>query len=214
MLLSRRMGGRRSRTVRRLLAAALLVAAGALALTPNHTTEGTAVLAAAHDLPVGTVLTLADLRTITLPTPPDGALPAAAAGSSVGRVLASPVRGGETLTDVRILSDQGPDPGPGRVALPIPIGDRAVAALLRPGMRITLVGVTGGGSGGIDGSRQDTVQASSLTSAAIVLATSADQGSDLSRGQANTVLVSVPADAAPAVTAASVADTLLVQFGP
>lgn len=209
MLLSRRRGGRRSRTVRRLVAVALLLAAGALALAPGRGTEGRAVLVAAHDLPVGTVLTASDLRTAAVPAPPDGALPAADPGVATGRAVASPVRRGEVLTDVRLLGDGGPDPGPGRVALPIPVGDRTVAGLLRPGMRVTLVGVSGGSSGGAPG----TVRASPLTGAAIVLATASDPDQASARGGAVTVLVSVPAEVAPTVTAAAVADSLLVQFG-
>lgn len=207
------MGGRRRRALRRLLAVTLLIAAGGLALAPDRATEGTSVLAAARDLPVGAVLTAADLRTVTVPAPPDGALPAAGAGDIAGRALASPVRRGETLTDVRILSDQGPDPGPGRVALPIPVSDQAVAGLLRPGMRITLVGVASD-TNDIGGPSAPSVRASPLTDSAIVLAASADPDSAPGRGRAGTVLVSVPADAAPAVTAASVAEALLVQFGP
>lgn len=199
-----RMGGRRSRAARRAVSIVLLLAAGALALTPADAANGTAVLTVVRDLPVGTVLAAGDLRAAMVTDPPDGALGADSARATVGQVLASPVRRGETLTDARLLSDQGPDPGAGRVALPITTGDAAVRALLRPGMHITLVRVTSG----FDDRAE--VRASPLTSEAVVLAVAAEASGQRSA----TVIVSVPAAVASAVTAASVADALLVQFGP
>jgi Flp pilus assembly protein CpaB len=105
---------RRCERRRRLIAAALAAVAvisGYLALRP---TVGPAVLVAARDLSPG-LLRPGDLRAVALPHPPDGALRTGA----TGRVLATAMRRGEPLTDVRLLDSLRLPPG--AVATPVRI---------------------------------------------------------------------------------------------
>ena len=144
MAISRRRGGRRPRNLRRALAAALFIAAGVIAVTGRAgPLPGVAVIAVARDLPAGTELVNSDLVSVNVTSPPSGAVRQLGAG--VGRLLAGPVRRGEVLTDVRLVSDQGPDPGPGRVAVPVPV-DPATVELLRPGAHVAVLAVTEAGA--------------------------------------------------------------------
>lgn len=125
-------------THRRLLAAALTavaVAAGlqAAAAPPPVTV---AVTVAARDVPAGEVLRDADLATadFALGTAPDDL-----ATDAVGRVLASPLRRGEPVTDVRLLGPALTEAHPGRVALPVRLPDAGMAGLLRVGDVVDLV---------------------------------------------------------------------------
>jgi Flp pilus assembly protein CpaB len=119
------------------LAAGTAVAAGlqAAAAPPPPTTT---VLTAARDLPGGTVVRASDLvRTEFTPASvPAGAVTAAAA---LGRTTAAPVRAGEPLTDVRLVSGSLLDGYPGRVAAPVRIGDSGAVDLLRIGDRVDVV---------------------------------------------------------------------------
>lgn len=123
---------------RRLLAAvlaAVAVAAGlqAAAAPPPATTR---VTVAARDLPAGIALTPADLTTAAYApdTVPDDLAPAAA-----GRVLASPLRRGEPVTDARLVGPGLTEGHPGLVALPVRLPDAGMAGLLREGDVVDLV---------------------------------------------------------------------------
>jgi Flp pilus assembly protein CpaB len=137
-----------SRAVRRhraLLAAGLTAAAVATALpvlapSPPDTTS---VVAAGHDLVPGQVLTADDLRTVSLPKAPDGAITDLSA--LVGRSVAGPVRRGEPLTDVRLLG-AGLVQGADLVAAQVRLADPAGAALLHAGDRVDVLSVPTDGS--------------------------------------------------------------------
>lgn len=127
---------------RRLLAAGLAVGAVAFGLAavrpaPPPTVR---VVAAAQDLDAGTRLERTHLTTVDLPTGavPDGAL--RAPDDARGRVIATPTRRGEPLTDVRL---SGPELlsgyGDGLVAAPVRIFDPGTARLLRPGDRVDVL---------------------------------------------------------------------------
>ena len=94
------------------------------------------MLTAARDLPAGTTLERDDLASVDYAagTAPDGL-----ADDAVGRVLASPVRAGEPLTDVRLVGAPLAAAYPDAVALPVRLPDAGMAALLRVGDRIDLV---------------------------------------------------------------------------
>ncbi|WP_318306146.1 SAF domain-containing protein [Amycolatopsis solani] len=135
-----RLRGRRTRLIRRWLAACLVLAAALLFVHPGSArgapTDPTVV--AAHDLPAGASLRAADVRLADLPgdARPSGAL------SSLdlvdGRSLAGAVRAGEPLTDVRLAAI--PAPGdPGTATVPVRLADAAVAELLTPGSRVDVV---------------------------------------------------------------------------
>jgi Flp pilus assembly protein CpaB len=107
------------------------------------------VAAAAHDLSGGTTISAGDLRILSVPpeSVPAGAFTDAA--TLRGRVLAGPVRSGETITDVRLVgSALLAGYGNGLVAAPVRIADAAAAALLRPGDVIDVLAADGGGADG------------------------------------------------------------------
>lgn len=125
---------------RRAIAAALTGAAVVCALSVLRPPppERIAVLAAAEDLAGGTRLSKTDLTTVALrpAVVPAGAL---RAGTDVtGRILASPARKGEPLTDVRLagpplLSEDE------LVATPVRIADAGVTRLLHAGDQIDVL---------------------------------------------------------------------------
>ncbi|GAA4063830.1 SAF domain-containing protein [Actinomadura miaoliensis] len=119
------------------LSAALATGLAVLALRPPPVAT-VRVLAAARDLPSGTVLSARDLRPLSLP--PDAVPAGALRANAVGRTLAGPMRRGEPLTDARLLTSgllRGY--GANTVATPIRIADAGVARLLRPGDRIDVL---------------------------------------------------------------------------
>lgn len=192
---ARRRGGRRSRIVRRSLAALLLITAGVLALTGTPGQDpGTRVVSVARDLPTGTTLAASDLLVVALPGVPDGALHAV--GEAAGHVLSSPVRRGEVLTDLRLVTSGRPDAGPGRVAVPVRPADPATVDLLNPGVHVAVLAVTPDG------------RPTLLAPDAVVLAVppvSSDRATRL-------VVLAVPAAAADRITAAGVVGTVALRF--
>ena len=137
---------------RRVLAAGLLAGSAACAISavspaPPPSAE---VAAAARDLSGGTTISADDLRIVKVP--PDS-VPAGAISDEAqltGRVLAAPVRAGETITDVRLV---GPallaGYGNQLVAAPVRIADAGSAALLQPGDLIDVLAADGvGGTNG------------------------------------------------------------------
>lgn len=116
------------------LAALPVLAPGAGATVP--------VLTAARDLRWGAPLTPADLAVTQMParSVPDGAL--ASASDARGRLVASPVRRGEPITDVRLV---GPSllSEPGLVAVGVRIADAGLAALVRPGSVVDVLAAIG-----------------------------------------------------------------------
>ena len=99
-----------TRTVaaRRVAAAGLVVLAAVVALRPDPSAGTTVVVVAARDLTPGIELTTEDLRleSRSATSIPDGSQPDLDA--LTGSMLAGPVRRGEVLTDVRLLSPRPP----------------------------------------------------------------------------------------------------------
>src|SRR3954470_4062711 len=126
---------------RRLLAACAAVVA-VLALmqaTSAPPPRRTPVLTASHDIPAGAVVGADDLTTV--PFDP-GSVPAgvlAGAADAIGRTTAGPVRRGEAITDVRLVTGRLLSGHPDLVAVPVRIGDPGVVRLLRVGDRVDLV---------------------------------------------------------------------------
>lgn len=118
-----------------LVAAAVATALGTVAPSEQ---PAVAVVAAATDLPAGTVLDVGDVVPVLLPhdVVPAGALRAVT--DAVGRHLAGPVRAGEALTDVRLLGSGLLTAGR-HVAVPVRVAEPAVAALLRAGDRVDVL---------------------------------------------------------------------------
>src|SRR5664279_3479176 len=176
----RRRGGRASRVARRALALVLVVIAGIIALGPRRAAEpGSPVLVLTRDLPIGATI--------------------AVAGSAIaiGRVLAGPTRRGEVLTDVRLAGTVGPDPGPGRVAVPVRPADPAVVDLLGTGMHVAVIAVDEDGS------------AELLAPDAVVLSIVAESA----RGRGDRpVVLAVPAETADRIAATALTGTIAVRF--
>lgn len=132
---------RAARWHRRLLAAGLAaagVAFGLQALAPPEP-ELVTLMSAARDLPGGEVPTADDLRQINVPA---GLVPAGALHPTddVARLLAGPMRAGETLTDAAFVSPSSVDRyGSELVATTVQLGDSTIVSLLRPGDRVDIV---------------------------------------------------------------------------
>lgn len=126
---------------RRLLAAVAAAAAVAAGLqaTAAPPAETTLVLTASRDLPSGTVLAPGDLEAVPFDpdTVPSGVI--ASRSAAVGRTTAGPVRAGEPVTDVRMVSGSLLAAFPGDVATPVRIGDPAAVALLEVGDRVDVL---------------------------------------------------------------------------
>lgn len=196
-----RRNGRHARIIRRIAAALLLVAAGVIAVTDStaDTADGATVQVVARDLPTGATLQASDLRTIAVRSPPDGALPAQSAAA--GRVLAGPIRKGEIVTDVRLLSAAGPSPGPGQAAVPVRPDDSATVALLTPGMRVAVIGV------------DQTGAASTLTDQAVVLwIPEQDPGTIGAPAAGRLVVLGVPRAVADTVAATAITGSIGLRF--
>jgi len=123
---------------RRLLAGLLTAVAVAAGL---HTARAAPppqvqVLVAAHDLPAGAVVATDDVRRVGFAP---GSVPDGAARDPTGRTLASPLRAGEPLTDVRLVGPALTDGYPGLVAVPVRLPDPGMAGLLRVGDRVDLI---------------------------------------------------------------------------
>jgi pilus assembly protein CpaB len=132
--------GSRRRLIAALLAGVAVLSTLSALRPPAIATVG--IWAAARDLTGGAALAPADVRVERLPATdvPTGALNATQ--PIVGRMLAAPVRRGEVLTDVRLLSTAlltalGTS---GLVAVPVRVADGpATAALVQPGDRVDVV---------------------------------------------------------------------------
>lgn len=198
---------------RRLLAAGLAAGSVAFALQALDPPPppGTDVVVAAHDLAAGTVLSTGDLRLVHRPTGevPRGALSLAA--MATGRPVASAVRRGEVLTDVRLVG-----PGvlrglaAGTVAAPVRIADADSAALLRPGDVIDLLAASAT-------PEAPAGEARLVASSVRVLLAPRQQRSGLTAGLSNgaLLLVATSASTAARLAAAAVTDRLSVVLrGP
>jgi Flp pilus assembly protein CpaB len=120
------------------LSATVAVAAGLQAASPAPPPR-TLVLTAVRDIGAGVVVRAADLR--RTPYDPD-TVPAGAfrrESAAVGRTTTGPVRAGEPMTDVRLVTASLLDGYPGLVAVPVRIGDPGAVRLLRVGDRVDLL---------------------------------------------------------------------------
>lgn len=192
------------------LAAAAACALLALAPPAEHLRE---VTVAAHDLAAGTTLGADDLTTRHAPPAvvPAHALEAAALR---GAVLASGVRTGEFVTDVRVAgAGLAAAAGRGRVVVPLSIEDANALLPVRPGDLIDVIAATSGAtvpdpsvqipaSSGSDGSRG----ASFVARGALVLAVPGPVGGGLlSAGSARRTSLMVSVTPAEALTLAQAA---------
>ena len=155
---------------------------------------------AARDLAAGDAVSSTDLTTARVPpgTVPDGAVAAAA-----GSVLATPVRRGEPITDVRLVGPALTTGHPGLVALPVRLPDGAMVGLLDAGDRIDLYAVASSGSADAAGSESAGSESTGSESARSESVGSARPFGEATRVAAGVLVLAVPAqkEAGTAVTA-------------
>ena len=166
-----------------------------MALAPERVTEGQPVVVLTRDLPIGARLEPQDLEVMRAEQVPDGAVgdPALA----IGQILAGQARRGEVVTDVRLADPSGPQPGPGRAAVPVRPADPAIADLLEPGMHVAVILVGEAG------------EATVLATDAVVLVVP-DRPD---RGNAERpIVLAVPAESADRIVAAALAGTIGLRF--
>lgn len=179
------------------LTASLAAAAGLQAVSPPAEPSTTA-LTAAHDLPAGARISESDLvqAAVSPAQLPVGAL--TSAQTVVGRTTTGPVRAGEMLTDVRLLSGSLLDGYPGRVAAPVRIADPGATGLLRIGDRVDVIAAD----------PQGRTDATLVAEAAPVVALPRAEDSSLASG--GLVVLAVSEETARALAAAAVTGYLSV----
>ncbi|WP_214326035.1 flagellar biosynthesis protein FlgA [Nonomuraea sediminis] len=171
---------RRFARLRRLIASVLTGLAVLTALLTVRPAGPDPILVAARDLAPG-VLEPGDLRAAPVDPPPDGAL----RSGGIGQVLATAMRKGEPLTDVRLLPHM-PLP-PGAVAAPVRIADRDAVRLIAPGSIVGVLAAWEGQSAQLvaDDVRVVTIPASKDEHGAlVVLAATPTQAGQLAAAQA------------------------------
>ncbi|GLZ41775.1 Flp pilus assembly protein CpaB [Actinokineospora sp. NBRC 105648] len=131
----------RAITLRRIVAAALVVPAAAIALRPPPADDSVPLLVAARALAPGVALTAADVRVVR--APPDLRPPSAIANPDEipGRVPAAAIDPGEPITGVRLVGRENiaATMGEDAAAVPVRLADPGVAGLLRPGARVDVI---------------------------------------------------------------------------
>lgn len=188
------------------MAIALLAAAGALALAgPREVQPGVPVVTIRSDLPAGTVLTQEDLVLVRTLAAPAGAYTDTVAAQ--GMSLSAAVRQGEIVTDARVVPAGGPDPGPGRVAVPIRVDDAATADLLAPGTHLTVLRIDESGA-----TSRVAVDAVVLATAATAPAGSGIGSSTSPASAGRLVVLAVTAREADPLAAASTLGQIAVRF--
>lgn len=197
-----RPGWARTVNARRAVAAALVVLAAVLAVRGDPARRSVAVVVAAHDLSPGHVLAPHDLRSVVLPA---GAVPEGVVREVTrvtGRTVAGGVRGGEPITDVRVL---GPALAslathrPDATSVPVRLSDADVADLLRSGDEVNVL---------VLGEEAGSVRV--LTRGAVVLAV--PPAPARGNGKGRMVVLGVALDDAAAVAAASLQGQVTVTF--
>lgn len=159
------------------------------------------VAVAARDLPAGRTLTSSDLSMRSLA---DASLPAGLVADPEGETLATPVRRGEPLTDVRLSDEALLESYPLLSAVPLRLPDRGAAALLAPGDRIDVWATDPQGTG-----------ARLLLDRAPVLAMPPDSDAQGQAGgplEGRLVVLGVPPGLRQSVAEAAVRDFLSVSF--
>jgi Flp pilus assembly protein CpaB len=188
---------------RRLLAAlltgvAVLAGVRAVAAPPEATVP---VVVAARDLPAGSTVSADDLALIEFRP---GSEPAGLVTDPTGRLVTSPVRRGEPLTDVRLLGPSLTEGRPGMVATPVRLPDAATAALLHTGDLVDVLAADP------QGGPTDLV----ATSALVLAVPALDDQALADALPGRLVVLGLDERDVPAVAGASVTHFLTVAFTP
>ncbi|RAV11033.1 flagellar biosynthesis protein FlgA [Mycolicibacterium sp. GF69] len=194
-----------TRTVlaRRIAAGGLVVLAAVAALRPDPGDERLAAVVAARDLSPGSTLTADDvkLETFSPTTVPDGIQ--SDITTVVGATLTGPVRRGEVLTDVRVLTPRLAEAAAGPTAriVPLSLDESAVLDLIRPGDVVDVLAAS---------PESDARPRVVATDAIVVLVSAKPTG--MGGGTDRVVLVALPAHAANEVAAATLVQTVTLTL--
>ncbi|MDJ0108165.1 SAF domain-containing protein [Rhodococcus erythropolis] len=209
----------RTATVRKIAAVALAALGVVLFFRGDPATDTVAVVVSSRDLTPGQVIADSDveIREIDSKQLPEGVV--ADTDLVVGRTVAGPIRSGETVTDVRVLSPRlaGLSVGTDDARIvPVRLADAAVADMLRSGDVVDVLTV-GPETSRTDTSRPDTPNESIADQAPQILAAGAVVAlvttSESTRNQQEQViLLALPTPAANVVAAASLSNAITVTF--
>ncbi|EID18272.1 SAF domain-containing protein [Mycolicibacterium phlei] len=194
-----------SRTVaaRRTAAVGLVLLAAVAALRPDPDDARIDVVVAARDLAPGAALTADDVRLATLAatTVPDGAT--TEVDAVVGTTLAGPVRRGEALTDVRLLSPRLADAaaGPDARIVPLSPAQDSVLDLIRPGDVVDVLAAA-----------PDTDAAPRVVASGAVVVLVSPKPTGTAAGADRVVLVALPVRAAIDLAAAALVNAVALTL--
>lgn len=209
----------RTATVRKIAAVVLATLGVVLFFRGDLATDTVAVVVSSRDLTPGQVIADSDveMREIDSKQLPEGVV--SDTDLVVGRTVAGPIRSGETVTDVRVLSPRlaGLSVGTDDARIvPVRLADAAVADMLRSGDVVDVLTV------GPDTSRPDTPhpdtpnesvadKAPQILAAGAVVALVTTSESTRNQ-QEQVILLALPTPAANVVAAASLSNAITVTF--
>ncbi|KZF18548.1 flagellar biosynthesis protein FlgA [Rhodococcus sp. EPR-134] len=209
----------RSATVRKIAVVVLATLGVVLFFRGDPATDTVAVVVSSRDLIPGQVIADSDVevREIDSKQLPEGVV--SDTDLVVGRTVAGPIRSGETVTDVRVLSPRlaGLSVGTDDARIvPVRLADAAVADMLRSGDVVDVLTV------GPDTSRPDTPppdtpnesvadKAPQILAAGAVVALVTTSESTRNQ-QEQVILLALPTPAANVVAAASLSNAITVTF--
>ena len=209
----------RTATVRKIAAVVLATLGVVLFFRGDPATDTVAVVVSSRDLTPGQVIADSDveMREIDSKQLPEGVV--SDTDLVVGRTVAGPIRSGETVTDVRVLSPRlaGLSVGTDDARIvPVRLADAAVADMLRSGDIVDVLTV-GPDTSRPDTPHPDTPNESIADKAPQILAAGAVVAlvttSESTRNQQDQViLLALPTPAANVVAAASLSNAITVTF--
>ncbi len=206
----------RTTLARRVVAAALVVLAGLVALRSDPDGDQTQVVVAAHDLRPGLALAVDDVRMEkrSAATLPDGSQ--ADVDAVVSKTLAGPARRGEVLTDVRLLGSRLAESaaGPDARIVPLHPADSALVDLVRPGDVVDVLAASetrGETRSETRPSADNDARPRVVATSAVVVLVSEKQKAQAT-GSDRVVLVALPAGAANAVAAAALVQAVTLTL--
>lgn len=207
-LLESRPDWTRTAAARRALAGLLVVLAAVAALRPDPADGRVDVVVAARDLAPGTALTTDDLHreSHSATTIPDGA--AHHSDGLVGMTLTSPVRRGEVITDVRVLSPRLTEAtsGPDSRVVALDLADAALLDLLRAGDVVDVLAADPAPPGA------DSVAAPRVIASGAVVVMVSGRSTSPTSGDHRVVLVALPARTATEVAGASLSQAVTLTL--
>ncbi|WP_285181776.1 SAF domain-containing protein [Rhodococcus sp. MEB032] len=209
----------RTATVRKIAAVGLATLGVVLFFRGDPATDTVAVVVSSRDLTPGQVIADSDveMREIDSKQLPEGVV--SDTDLVVGRTVAGPIRSGETVTDVRVLSPRlaGLSVGTDDARIvPVRLADAAVADMLRSGDVVDVLTV-GPDTSHSDTPHPDTPNESIADKAPQILAAGAVVAlvttSESTRNQQEQViLLALPTPTANVVAAASLSNAITVTF--